>query len=379
MKKFLAIALTLLMALSLCSVALAAPTEAASCEIDLPDGYTYHLLPGESYQIKDGEDIVPTKVDTAKANGDAVVSTAAKDAQKAVDSLSADTLVSDYVTMTTPATTPIAPDKAWKISTDWKIGGAMVSSVKWDSDDKAFELNLNENYTISTAKKLQGTITFTSKKDKDVTIDVKIDEVVSNHLITVEGYKKQSDAEDDVIDAADNTLYQCDEDNPGYICFNDGRLLSCTLKMVKNEKAFMYNDEDMVDAIDEKFGDTDATIDCYTFGGSPKFTNDAQFKLQADYADQYKVYTWANGKLTAQNYKWDSINGVYTWSTKAPATYVISDKELVAGSQTKDASSAADTTKKTKNPDTGANDVVGVAAALAVVSLVAAGAVSLKK
>ena len=35
--------------------------------------------------------------------------------------------------------------------------------------------------------------------------------------------------------------------------------------------------------------------------------------------------------------------------------------------------------EETKNPDTGANDVVGVAAALAVVSLVAAGAVSLKK
>ena len=43
------------------------------------------------------------------------------------------------------------------------------------------------------------------------------------------------------------------------------------------------------------------------------------------------------------------------------------DVEIVAGAE------------ETKNPDTGANDVVGVAAALAVVSLVAAGAVSLKK
>ena len=60
-------------------------------------------------------------------------------------------------------------------------------------------------------------------------------------------------------------------------------------------------------------------------------------------------------------------------SIKTPTTYVISDVELVAAA----ADSAAD--HETKNPDTGANDVVGVAAALAVVSLLAAGAVSLKK
>jgi len=375
MKKFLAIAMAMLMALSLCSIALATDTtDIDGCEVDLTVGsitYDAHLCPGESYSLADLEGI------DAAARGD--VSDAVTSADDAYTSLTTATAPVDYDSALTSYTTTLTPDKAWKVSADWDIGGAMVSSFKWDSDDDVFYLNLNENYTISTGKRLKGTVTFTSKKDSDVTIDVDIDTIVTNHLLTVSGYSKKSDAEDDVIDAQDNTLYQCDEDNPGYICFNDGRLLSCTLKMVKNEKAFMYNDEDMVDAIDEKFGDTDATIDCYTFGGSPKFTNDAQFKLQADYADQYKVYTWANGKLTAQNYKWDSINGVYTWSTKAPATYVISDKELVAGSQTKDASSAADTTKKTKNPDTGANDVVGVAAALAVVSLVAAGAVSLKK
>ena len=56
-----------------------------------------------------------------------------------------------------------------------------------------------------------------------------------------------------------------------------------------------------------------------------------------------------------------------TWSTKSPKSYVISDVELVAAAE------------DSKNPDTGANDVVGVAAALAVVSLVAGAAVSLKK
>jgi len=360
MKKIVALALTLLMVLSLASVSLAA--DIAGCEIG-----TEHLLPGESYKLIAGTSA-------------AAVTPAVADGTITVDK--ADT----YITLKGGA---VAADvdtalgetgnDTYRVTASWTVGGAMVSGVKWVKDDKAFELVLNENYTISAEKKLEGTITFTSKKDKNKTIKIAVKGLtVSNHLLTVEGYKKQKDAEDDVINAVDNTLYQCDEDNPGYICFNDGRLLSCTLKMVKNEKAFMYNDEKMIDAIDEKFGDTDARIDCYNFGGSPKFTNDAAFKLQADYADQYKVYTWANGKLTKQDYKWDSINGVYTWSTKTPTTYVISDKELTAASETSKEETAKETTT-TKNPDTGANDVVGVAAALAVVSLAAAAAVSLKK
>ena len=137
----------------------------------------------------------------------------------------------------------------------------------------------------------------------------------------------------------------------------------------------------MIDAR-RKVGDSDATIDCYTFGGTPTFTNAAAFTLQADYADQYHVYTYASGKLTKVSYDWNSIDGVYEWSTKSPASYVISDTELTAADETSDSSSASTsitTTTTTKNPDTGATDVVGVAAALAVISLVSAGAVALTK
>jgi len=137
----------------------------------------------------------------------------------------------------------------------------------------------------------------------------------------------------------------------------------------------MYNDEAMNDDLEEKYADSDARINCYAFGGTPTFQNDAQFKLQADYADQYKVYTWDGKALHPQDFKWDSVNGVYTWTTKSPTIYVIADKELVAGAQT--GTSAAGTTGK--NPDTGARDIVGIAATLAVVSLIAAAAVNRRK
>jgi len=388
MKKFLAIALTLLMVLSLGTVALAEVTTCAevACELDNPE----HLLPGESYgfdalgvvynnpAVTITGVIIPAPDITgivADADGNGAVSpeeqtaydTAVAAAEAATKKNALNGVIDDVNTAATR--------KNWKVSTDWNIGGAMVASVKWD-DDNGWQLNLNENYTITSLKKLQGTITFTNKADKNNTVEIAVDEQVSNHLVTIDGYKKVADAEDNVYEAMDNTLYQCDEDNPGYTTFNDGRLLSCTLKMVKNEKAFMFNNEDMIDAVDEKYGDTDARIDCYTFGGSPKFTNDAAFKLQADYANQYFVYTW-DGKLHKQDYKWDSINGVYTWTTKTPTSYVISDKELTAADET--AKTDTTTDAATKNPDTGANDVVGVAAALAVVSLVAGAAVSLKK
>ena len=375
MKKFLALALSLLMVLSLGTVALAdvVPEENMdpACEIDLTVGgvtYNGHMQPGETYLLY---------LDALDHNGHTY----------------GEALDEGYLGIKPVAGVPyegeIYQKEDWRISASWDVGGAMVKDVKWDKDatvemrkdsmiseeNGTWVLELNENYTISTPKVLKGTITLTSKKDKDVSHDFAVDEIVCNHLVTLSGYKKQADAEDDVIDAQDNTLYQCDEDNPGYLCFNDGRLLSCTLKMVKNEKAFMYNDEAMNDDLEEKYADSDARINCYAFGGTPTFQNDAQFKLQADYADQYKVYTWDGKALHPQDFKWDSVNGVYTWTTKSPTIYVISDKELVAGAET--SGTAAE--KTSKNPDTGARDIVGIAATLAVVSLIAAAAVNRRK
>ena len=371
MKKVLALLLTLLLTLSLGTAALAAgpipigPHDLENCEIDTGE-YRFHLCPGESYPCRalNGELSFNGISNEDNHQGNAAASLFAPASLNSY-------LGGDY------SLDLLSPDKAWKVSADWDIGGAMVEAVKWDSDIGkigSFVVKLNENYTISAPKKLEGTITFTNRKDKNVSIDYSVAAIVTNHLITVDGYKKAADAKDNPYVAQDNTLYQCDEDNPGYTTFNDGRLLGCTLKMVKNEKAFMFNDEDMIDAVEEKYGDTDARIDCYSFGGSPKFTNDAAFTLQADYADQYKVYTWDGTALHPQKYAWNSVDGVYEWTTKAPTNYVIADKELLAGAET------ADTAKDAaKNPDTGANDLVGVAAALAVVSLVAGAAVSLKK
>ena len=80
-------------------------------------------------------------------------------------------------------------------------------------------------------------------------------------------------------------------------------------------------------------------------------------------------YLYNDGKLTKIDATYDDDEDVeaWVWTAIAEGTIIVTDVEIVLADEA------------TKNPDTGANDVVGVAAALAVVSLVAAGAVSLKK
>lgn len=82
------------------------------------------------------------------------------------------------------------------------------------------------------------------------------------------------------------------------------------------------------------------------------------------------LYEIVDGKVVASRLKYDDDLGGFAGKIRSSVKYVISDVKLDVSSAV-----AADPA----NPETGANDVVGVAAALAVVSLVAAGAVSLKK
>ena len=84
----------------------------------------------------------------------------------------------------------------------------------------------------------------------------------------------------------------------------------------------------------------------------------------------YLYMVGADGKLTNLNAKFDD-NKVLTATAKVTGPVVYSNVALSAVNVT--------TTGTTTNPGTGANDVVGVAAALAVVALVSGAAISLKK
>lgn len=91
----------------------------------------------------------------------------------------------------------------------------------------------------------------------------------------------------------------------------------------------------------------------------------------------------SENKLVKTKAEYDKEEGTLTLKTKTLSSYVISDKELktvaASDSDSNDSSNGSSGSNKTENPATGSVDFVNVAVALAVVSLVAAGAVAMKK
>lgn len=165
-----------------------------------------------------------------------------------------------------------------------------------------------------------------------------------------------------------------------------------TTKVAKDQGAFNFKydttvDEDVLDA------NEDANILAINFIGTQTFKNDAKLTFSnkvgswlslGDVIDHtgdetVYVYTFDGEKLTLVD-KVDASKGdvVYTAKAgKALGSIYFSDKEL-KGAATSSSSSSSSSSNK-GNVDTGANDMVSVAVAMAVVSLAAAGAVAFKK
>ncbi len=273
----------------------------------------------------------------------------------------------------------------YTLSFDWDKGGAMVETVKIDNDDKEVQINLKENYTIDSPKYLEGTITLRAKNEAktEYTLSLTGESVlkVTNNVVEVEGAKEAEDAEEHSADV-NNTIYQNDDDTPGYVLFKSGSdMLSVLANMAKGEKLFMHISEEEIEEIAEKYNkDGKASLYFFDFEGNPSLKNKATLSVEADYFTNAFVYEYTGGKLREVNAKLNSDEDAFEWTSSKLTTIVVSDTKLKAdGPAAGTESGSTNTDKPESNPDTGANDVVGTAAALAVVSLVAAGAVALKK
>ena len=284
----------------------------------------------------------------------------------------------------------------FRVSTDWDTGSALVKSVKIDNDCNHLVITLNENYTISEAKDLEGTITLELRDDMyGGTGDLYEDgdefdfsftaEVCNNLDDSVDGGDSRDDATE--IDVEDNTIYQMSSSGWVEFCGDGNRLSSVKARLAEDKKVFAYFNEDPVDEIEDMYYDLDADINYINFVGSPSLGSNATVAIQGDYSDQYYLYEYTGGQLEEIDADWNDDDGTYEFTTSRLGTYVLSDTALVAEADeeeevvdeevVEDEETTDDTS--TQNPDTGANDVIGVAVALAAVSLVAAGAVSLKK
>lgn len=286
----------------------------------------------------------------------------------------------------------IAPDQftglsgiSWRMSTEYfsisakkfDKGANLVKEVKINDDKNTVDVVLNTNYELS---KTNGEnlvikeLSIKAKKEwKDTTGTIVIKK---NQTYTYAGtsdlfvgyviVEQPLNASPEYVDGslvkfteAGGVSYETAVLDTAADLYIEGRVYA-------GDKVFVETDTDVNKDILKAAAD-DADIRFYNITTNG-FSTANTIQLSAE-EDEF-VYKVVDGKITASGLKWSADDYAWVGKIRTSVSYVVSDVELKAAPATEGA---------TGNPDTGANDVVGIAAALAVVSLVAAGAVSLKK
>ena len=284
-------------------------------------------------------------------------------------------------------------------------GRNLVDDIYFDDDNDQLVIKLKDNTNLTTTKDLVMSFTLKGKKDVD-DVDVTIDTDVGYALIKT-AYFIDDDGDlvwtgADFLDT-DGTwkvvpqfgkkyFYEVKTGKAGEPTDISGELAYDTTATTKGEaygtlefttedsdvdvevrvydgdKLYLYNNVDADKDILKAYADSDADITFLNFPGDTTFNATATVYMYKP-EDSF-VYEVKNGKLVESNAKWDDDYGAFVLKARTLGSYVFSDVEL-------DVTEDVDDT--VENPDTGANDVVGIAAAMGVVALVSAAAVSLKK
>ncbi|MEG0753082.1 MAG: hypothetical protein RR461_04565 [Angelakisella sp.] len=274
------------------------------------------------------------------------------------------------------STADLSPDYFSISSKKIAKGANLVKEIKIDGDDQVVRIVLNDNMELAAPKGENLVIDTLSIKAKKDTGDVKRNNVLTikdieekvGHVINeitldgsstvdlVEGYNK-------IVKPDSSTVY-------GDVMINIGDLM-LDGRAYADDKIFVKGNYKADTNILKNYPDADMRFIGFKTNGFPTSFNAT---LAAE-EDEF-IYKIVDGKLVASGLKWSEDDYAWTGKVRSSTTYVISDTRLSTASVDENGNT---TDGDVSNPDTGANDVVGVAAALAVVSLVAAGAVSLKK
>ncbi len=267
-------------------------------------------------------------------------------------------------------------------------GASLIASVSINDDKGAIDIKFNQDYDLTTSKKnieIEELAVKTKKvvnedeaneikKNKEFEVVKNLSIILTQDKITVE-LVEDNDVDLNAEGALGKVVsYEKADTNGasyatasvelGDVAYLEGRVYD-------GDEVYYDYDEDADTDVLKAYPDAEMSfVNIYTNG----FPTTMALELYAD-EDAY-VYAIKDGKVVSSGLKWDEDAYAWTGKIRSAASYVISDIEL-------DTSAVVDgdgeTDNTTENPETGANDVVGVATALAVVSLVAAGAVSLKK
>ena len=279
----------------------------------------------------------------------------------------------------------------------YREGKNLVESITLNDTDDQVVIKLKQDYSMTTAKKLDLDLTLKGKKvgknprnkDIDITIDTKmvaytladgknnpgyieIDANGDVNIVPATTVVNDSGTVYDFADAgADEFVWKVKK--TGTTAYGDMEFTAAdgdtdvSVRVYDGDKLYLYSDVDADTDVLKAYADADADITFLNFPGTPTFNSTATvyfYKEEGTY-----VYGVKDGKLVNVNAKWSDDESGFVLKTRTLGSYVFSDKKL----------SVSAPAAGSENPDTGANDVVGIAAALAAVALVSAAAVSLKK
>ena len=293
-------------------------------------------------------------------------------------------------------------------------GKKLVDSIAINNSNEKVEIKLKQQYGKTSSSNLDLVFTLKGKKVgktfKPENIVVRIQGTVGYKLDTAtlkintsgdvraaadaeiaDGSFKDSSNLSEIFASSERVLWEVDKVDGGE---NYGDLdyttadpdVDVTVRVYDGDKLYLYSNVDPITDVLRAFADEDAEI---SFLNHPNttFNSTATARIYKEEGETY-FYEWVDGKLVNMNGKgidagsaginkkvnWDEDEGCYILKTRTmPEHMIMSDKPLPI-----DAIEAPEDTTPA-NPDTGANDVVGIATALAAVALVSAAAVSLKK
>lgn len=258
----------------------------------------------------------------------------------------------------------------------WTSGKELVSSVRIDNDDNTIVLKLKPDYTNTKEKALKGTIKVRDKK-KGRFLEITVNTTVGYNQGTID---IESDGNIPTLTVDPETVYTVVASDKGYpygTLMFQADVADVTVRVYDKEKFYLgYNREPHKETLLAN-AESDAVIEFLNFEGTPTFSGTATVNFYG-FENNYHIYELKNGKLTKAATKWDNDTDSFVLKTRTLGHYVISDKTLRSATGTTD-NNVPNEKPDGVNPDTGANDVAGIAMALAVVSLVSAAAISLKK
>lgn len=271
---------------------------------------------------------------------------------------------------------------------DYEEGKKYIDSVYIDDDDKVLVVKLKQDYTLTDENEASISLEVRLRqKGKSIYCIAKIgwyshapetsrplNVYYDTANLTINPDRKVTFVNGDL---AKDTLYTVtDPEDKAYgtfeYDFGSDEQYGVSVRVYEDEELFLEISEDADKDILKANADADADyIDFVEWVAHPTFTSNVTLEFYGAEEDDY-IYEIKDGKLvTPSRLKWDDDAEVWTLTTRTLGAYVVSDVKL--------AKAVAEGDADVGNPDTGANDVVGIAGALAVVAMISAAAVSLKK